>query len=136
MQTYLNENLPERWIGAPVTIIMCCWNVHHVYLTCNLVIFFNVPMWKNKFISPVFLTNLEEHNYAITEALDNVRHNMLQSVWQELDYRLDMFFFCHRWYAYWTFLKFCRIGYKIYIHLNILFKFWEINILLLNIKEI
>ena len=43
------------------------------------------------------------------------------------------FVLCHRWWAFW---KTCEVVHKIYILLNFSFKFWWINVILLNIKPV
>ena len=109
-------------LGVPVIMIMRCWNGHHVHLTWHLVIFFYGAMWKDWSISPSSYkprgTQAENHLGA---GGCYARHATACLAGAGLPtWRVS----CHRWCAYWTFVKLCEIGYKIYIPLNFLFEFW------------
>ncbi len=88
--SYLNENLPGRWIGSASDNdnVLLKWPPRSPDLTpCD---FFLWGYVKGLVYIPPLPTSLEELKQRITEALENVTQDMLQRVWQELDHRLDV----------------------------------------------
>ena len=90
VRAYLNENLPGRWIGraSDNDNVLLKWLPRSPDLThCD---FFLWGYVKGLVYIPPLPTSLEELKQRITEVLENVMQDMLQRVWQELDYRLDV----------------------------------------------
>ena len=70
VSVYLNENLAEKLIECPNVI-------------------FYGYMWREWSMSPAFPASIDELKQIIIS--DNVTGDMLQSVWQELNNRLDVY---------------------------------------------
>ena len=87
---YLDENLPERWIGCggdEDSFLMKCRCRHR---TCSRAISFYGDMWRDWSIPRPLSASIDEMKQRITSALDNVIGDLLQRVWQEVNYRLDV----------------------------------------------
>ena len=90
VRAYLNEKLPGRWIGRAVDgdNVLLKWPPRSPDLTpCD---FFLWGYVKGLVYVPPLPTCVEGLKERITEALKTVTQDMLQRVWQELDYRLDV----------------------------------------------
>ncbi|CAM1291471.1 Uncharacterised protein r2_g55 [Pycnogonum litorale] len=91
VRAYLSENLSGRWIGRADDgdNVLLKWPPRSPDLTpCD---FFLWGYVKGLIYIPPLPTCVEELKKRITEAaLENVTHDMLQRVWQELHYRLDV----------------------------------------------
>jgi len=90
VRAYLNENLPGRWIGraGDEDNVLLKWPPRSPDLTpCD---FFLWGYVKGLVYVPPLPTSLEELKQRITAALETVTQDMLQRVWQELDYRLNV----------------------------------------------
>ena len=74
--------------------------------------------------------NVNKLKQRITIALETVAQDMLQRVWEELDYRLDV---CR--VIGGAHIEHFEIFYGIHVPLNFLFKFTGINLVLVNIKS-
>ena len=90
VRAYLNENLPERWIGrgGEEDNLLLKWPPRSPDLTpCD---FFLWGYVKGLVYVPPLPANVEELKKRITATLETVTKDMLQRVWHEFDYRLDV----------------------------------------------
>ena len=86
----LNENLPVRWIGRgrDEDSFLMKWPSRSSDMSpCN---FFFGDMWRNWSMLPPLLASIDGLKQRITSPLDNVTGDMLQRVWQKLNYRFDL----------------------------------------------
>lgn len=90
VRSYLNNLLPQRWIGRACDddLTLLTWPPRSPDLTpCD---FFLWGYVKDRvFVQPMPNT-LPELKQRISAALQTITRNMLQNVWNELDYRLDV----------------------------------------------
>jgi len=87
---YLNENLPQRWIGRSTVenMALTCWPPRSPDLTlCD---FFLWGYIKDRIFVPPLPISLNELKQRITTAVARVDKDMLRSVWTELDYLIDI----------------------------------------------
>lgn len=87
---YLNEELPHRWIGrcAEHDLAMFAWPPNSPDLTpCD---FYFWGYIKDTVFVPPLPATLAELRRRITAAVNSIDRDTLQSVWTELDYRLDI----------------------------------------------
>lgn len=90
VRAYLNEVLPERWIGrgSAEDDLLLKWPPRSPDLSpCD---FFLWGYVKGLVFVPPLPANIEELKQRITAALETVTEDMLQRVWHELEYRLDV----------------------------------------------
>ena len=90
VRAFLNTNLPNRWIGraGQHDQVFCKWPPRSPDLTvCD---FFLWGYVKDKVYIPPLPQTVDELQERITEALRAIPPDMLQKVWTELDYRLDI----------------------------------------------
>ncbi|KAJ4432445.1 hypothetical protein ANN_21064 [Periplaneta americana] len=90
VREYLNEHLPQRWCGRASNNDRCVlrWPPRSPDLTpCD---FFSVGVCQRSSVCTSLPVNLEELNNRIRAAVARVDRDMLQRVWQELDYRVDV----------------------------------------------
>lgn len=90
VRTFLNANLPNRWIGraGQHDKVFCKWPPRSPDLTvCDFFLWGHV---KDKVYVPPLPSTLDELQERITEAVYAITPDMLQRVWTELDYRLDV----------------------------------------------
>ena len=78
---------------------------------------------------PPLPADLEELKQRITATLETVTQDMLERVWEELDYRLDVS-------QAVRILNICEVVHGIHMPLNISFRFGTINLMMLNIKPV
>ena len=92
LHAYLNENQPERWIGhgGDEDCFLMKWLPWSPDL--SLCDFFLWWYEKGLVYVPPLPSSIDELKQRITSVLDNITWDMLQHVWQELKYLLDM---CH-----------------------------------------
>jgi transposase len=87
---YLNEALPQRWIGRATNddSVLIRWPPRSPDLTpCD---FFLWGYVKDKVYVPPLTSDLDELKQRITRAVESINVDMLHRVWNELDYRLDV----------------------------------------------
>jgi hypothetical protein len=90
VRAYLNANLPGRWIGRTSNddSAFLPWPPRSPDLTpCDLFLWDYV---KDHVYVPPMPQDLPQLRQRIVEAVTTVDHGMLQRVWQELDYRIDV----------------------------------------------
>ena len=90
VRAYLNENLPGRWIGRAGNddSVLLKWPPRSPDLTpCD---FFLWGYVKGLVYIPPLPTNVVELKQRISSALETVTEDMVQRVWDELGYRLDV----------------------------------------------
>ncbi|PSN30867.1 hypothetical protein C0J52_26252 [Blattella germanica] len=90
VRQYLNEILPNRWIGrqGPGDLALHSWPPRSPDLTpCD---FFLCGFVKDKVYVPPLPQNLEELKNRIHTAIRSVTMDMLIRVWQEFEYRCDI----------------------------------------------
>lgn len=90
VRRYLNDNYPHRWIGRHSSADKAPhrWPPRSPDLTpCDFFLWGHV---KNSVYVPHVPTNLEELRSRITASIRSVTSEMLQNVWREFDYRLDV----------------------------------------------
>jgi len=90
IRAHLNANLPGHWIGrasdsnSPLLI----WPSRSLDLTpCD---FFLWVYIKDRVYVPPMPRDLPQLRQRIVEAVAAIEHQMLQRVWHELDYRIDI----------------------------------------------
>ena len=89
VRTFLNEHLPNRWIGraGQNDQVFCKWPPRSPDLTaCD---FFLWGYAKVRVYVPPPPATVDELQERITAAVKSVTPDMLQTVWSELDYRID-----------------------------------------------
>jgi hypothetical protein len=87
---HLNTTLPQRWIGPTSNkdSALIPWPRRSPYLTpCD---FFLWGYVKDKVCVPTLPRDLPELRQRIVAEVDTIDVDMLQRVWQELDYRIDV----------------------------------------------
>ena len=87
---YLNENLPSRRIGRAGSgdSVLLKWPFRSPDLTpCD---FFSSGLCESFSLHPPLPANRVELKQRITSALETVTEEVLQRLWDELDYRLDV----------------------------------------------
>ena len=87
---YLNEHLPGRWVGraAATDNTFCTWPPRSPDLTvCD---FFLWGFVKDSVYVPPLPKTLPELRKRINTAIRNVTQDMLERVWREWEYRLDI----------------------------------------------
>jgi len=90
VHTFLNEHLPNRWIGraGQNDQFFCKWPPRSPDLTvCD---FFVSGYVKDRVYVPPLPAAVDELQERITTAVTSVTPYMLQRVWSELDYRIDV----------------------------------------------
>lgn len=90
-RAYLNDNLRGRWIGRAGVedSVLLKWPPHSPHLTlCDFLLWGYV---KGIVYVPLPPANPEELKQRIIAALGTVTQDMLERVWEELDYRLDVY---------------------------------------------
>ncbi|GBO27919.1 hypothetical protein AVEN_91553-1 [Araneus ventricosus] len=90
VRTFLNQHLPKCWIGqsGDVDDVFCSWPPRSPDLTpCY---FFLWGYVKDRVYVPPMPKTIEELKVRICNALASVTEQMLQNVWREMDYRLDV----------------------------------------------
>ena len=92
VRKYLNEHLPGRWVGraAATDNTFCTWPPRSPDLAvCD---FFLWGFIKDNVYVPPLPKTLPELRKRINTAIENVTQDMLERVWREWEYRLDI---CH-----------------------------------------
>lgn len=87
---FLNETLPNRWIGRNGTndLTLCSWPPRSPDLTpCD---YFFWGCVKDAVYIPPLPSTLDELKNRIKTAVESITKDMLQEVWNEFDYRLDV----------------------------------------------
>jgi hypothetical protein len=87
---YLNENLPHRWIGCAVITDLSfhTWPPRSPDLTpCD---FFLWGYVKDVVYVPPPPNDLQELRHHIITAVTTINRDMLERVWTELDYQIDV----------------------------------------------
>jgi len=90
VRTFLNEHLPNRWIGhaGQNDQVFCKWPPRSTDLTvCD---FFLWGYMKDRVYVPPLPATVDELQKRINAAVKSVTPDMLQRVWSELDYRIDV----------------------------------------------
>ena len=90
VRAFLNENLPDRWIGriSDRDYALNSWPARSPDLSvCD---FFLWGCIKDRVYVPPLPTNLQDLKQRIRTAIDSVTAVMLNSVWDELSFRLDL----------------------------------------------
>lgn len=90
VRTYLNENVPQRWIGrrGAKDLALCAWPARSPDLTvCD---FFLWGYVKDKVYVPPLPANIDDMKDRITAAINTVDRDILRRVWEEFSYRLDV----------------------------------------------
>ena len=90
VREFLNTNLPNRWIGraGQDDNVFCKWPPRSPDLTvCD---FFLWGYVKDKVYVPPLPQTMDEVQERINESIQAITPDMLQKVWMELDYRLDI----------------------------------------------
>nr|CAH7734498.1 unnamed protein product [Callosobruchus chinensis] len=89
VREHLNEHLPRRWIGrARVNLPFLLWLPRSPDLIpCD---FFLWRYVKHTVFKPPLPLTLDELKQCICAAIDAITSDMLQPIWEELDYRLDV----------------------------------------------
>ncbi|GBM10111.1 hypothetical protein AVEN_92930-1 [Araneus ventricosus] len=90
VRTFLNQRLPKRWIGrsGDADDDFCSWPPRSPDLTpCD---FFLWGYLKDRVYVPPMPKTIEELKVRICNAFASVTEQMLQNVWREMDYRLDI----------------------------------------------
>ena len=90
---------------------------------------FNLRHVKGLVHVPPLPANLAELKQTMATTLQTATQDMLQRIWEELEYRIDM---CR----VSGILNIFEIGYEIHISLNFSFKFGGIILILINIKSV
>ena len=90
LRAYLNDNLPRRWIGRPSDEdnVMLKWPPRSPDLSPAI---FSLGICEDLGLCPPLPANVNELKQRITIALETVTEDVLHRVWEELDYRLDVF---------------------------------------------
>ena len=88
VREYLNEHLPDRWVGrAAATDNTCTWPPRSPDLTvCDLFLWGFVK--DNVYVPPLTKT-LPEMQERINTAIRNITQDMVERVWREWEYCLD-----------------------------------------------
>ncbi|PNF40965.1 hypothetical protein B7P43_G08819 [Cryptotermes secundus] len=90
VQAFLNENVPQRWIGrkgAP-DLALCAWPARSPDLTvCD---FFLWGYVEDRVYVPPLPTNLDDLKHRITTAINSVHRDMLIRAWEDFSYRIDV----------------------------------------------
>jgi len=88
--TFLNVHLPNRWIGraGQNDYVFCTWPPRSPDLT--IFYFFLWRYMKDRVYVPPLPVTVDELQERITAAVKSVTPDMLQRVWSELDYRIDV----------------------------------------------
>ena len=92
VREYLNEHLPGQWVGCAGATdnTFCTWPPRSPDLTvCD---FFLWGFIKDNVYVPPLPKTLPELRKRINTAIENVTQDMLERVWREWEYRLDI---CH-----------------------------------------
>jgi len=90
VRTFLNKHLPNRWIGCTGQNdqVFCKWPSRSPDLTvCDFFLWCYV---KDRVYVPPLPATVDELQQCITGAVDSVKPDVLQRVWCELDYRIDV----------------------------------------------
>jgi len=90
VREYLNENLPGRWVGSAEATdnTFCSWPPRLPDLTvCDS---FQWVFVKDNVYVPPLRKTLPELRERINTAIRNVTQDMLERVWREWEYRLDI----------------------------------------------
>ncbi|PSN54080.1 hypothetical protein C0J52_03070 [Blattella germanica] len=90
VRTYLNEHLPNRWIGraGPNDQVLFKWPPRSPDLTvCD---FFLWGYVKDIVYRPPLPATLDDLQERITGAINSITVDILHRVWSELDYRIDV----------------------------------------------
>jgi len=90
VREYLNEHLPDRWVGraAATDNTFCTWPPRSPDPTvCD---FFLRGFVKDNVYVPPLPKTLPELRQRINTAIGNVTQDMLERVWREWEYRLDI----------------------------------------------
>jgi len=90
VRTFLNVHLPNRWIGraGQKDQVFCKWPPRSPDL--SVCVFFLWGYVKDRVYVPPLPANVDELQERITAAVKSVPPDMLQRVWSELDYRIDV----------------------------------------------
>jgi hypothetical protein len=87
---FLNNHLPQRWIGQGTDDdqVLFAWPPHSPDATqCD---FFLCGYVKNQVYVPPLHASMPELKVRIRTAIGTITADMLQTVWNELDYRVDV----------------------------------------------
>ncbi|GBO33616.1 hypothetical protein AVEN_64562-1 [Araneus ventricosus] len=90
VRTFLKQHLPKCWIGqsGDADDVFCSWPLRSPDLTpCDFFIWSYV---KDRVYVPPMPKTMEELKVHICNVLALVTEQMLQNVWREMDYRLDV----------------------------------------------
>ncbi|KAJ4452118.1 hypothetical protein ANN_03635 [Periplaneta americana] len=90
VRRFLNESLPQRWIGCMgnADLALQFWPPRSPNLTvCD---FFLWGYVKDAVYVPPLPMNLNELRNRLTAAVNSVMQDILQRVWDEFSYRLDV----------------------------------------------
>jgi hypothetical protein len=90
VRKFINELLPYRWIGraGQNDQVFCKWPPRSPDLTvCD---FFLWGYVNDRVYVPLLPANLDDLQERVTEAVNSITPDMLQRVWSELDYRIDV----------------------------------------------
>ena len=88
VRTFLNEHLPNRWIGhaGQNDQVFCTWPPRSLDLTfCD---FFLWGYVKDRVYVPPLPATVDELKERITAAVKSITPDMLQRVWSKRDYRI------------------------------------------------
>jgi hypothetical protein len=90
VRNYLNEKLPRRWIGNSTSQNMAptCWPPRSPDLTaCDCLLWRYI---KDRVYLPPLPSSIDDLKQRIAVAAATVDMGMLRSVWEELDYLIDI----------------------------------------------
>ncbi|GBM13500.1 hypothetical protein AVEN_249937-1 [Araneus ventricosus] len=88
VRTFLNQHLPKRWIGRCRQCLLLL--ATEISGLDTLRFFFLWGYVKDRVYMPPMPKTIEEIKVCICNALASVTEQMLQNVWREMDYRLDV----------------------------------------------